>query len=55
LKFVKSNSYIKELDDDCESDAHDEAEDFEQSKMREFNNLLSCAANVDSKGKRKEK
>lgn len=28
LKTIKSNNYIKEIDDDCDSDAHDDREDF---------------------------
>lgn len=45
LKTMKTaNTYIKELDDDCESDAHDENEEFDTSKMKEFNNLLADVA-----------
>lgn len=58
LKTMKTiNNYIKEIDDDCESDAHDENEEFDQSKMKEFNNLLADVAQktkLETKSKEKK-
>jgi hypothetical protein len=54
LKTIKHNNYIKEIDDDCDSDAHDDNEDFEHSKMKEFNNLLKEVALKTNEGKRKK-
>lgn len=55
LKTIKNNNYIKEIDDDCDSDAHDENEDFEHSKMKEFNSLLKEVAMKTHEGKRIKK
>lgn len=52
-----TNTYIKEIDDDCESDAHDENEEFDTSKMKEFNNLLADVAQktkIETKSKEKK-
>jgi hypothetical protein len=54
LKTIKNNNYIKEIDDDCESDTHDDNEDFEYSKMKEFNNLLTDVANKSMENKAKK-
>lgn len=47
LKATKHNNFIKEIDDEYDSDSHDEGEEFEASKMKEFNNLVKDAARGD--------
>lgn len=47
IKSTKSNNFIKEIDQEYDSDSHDDAEEYEESKMKEFNNLLRDAAKKD--------
>lgn len=47
LKSTKNINYIKDIDQEYDSDSHDEAEEFEASKMKEFNNLVKDAAKGD--------
>ena len=53
IKVIKNQGYMKEIDDDCDSDPHDENEDFDRSKMKEFNGLLSGTAGASARGSRK--
>ena len=48
LKSTKINQdFIKEIDEEYDSDAHDETQEFELSKMKEFNNLVTDAVRRD--------
>ena len=38
---------MKDIDDELDSDGHDQTEQFEASKMKEFNNLLTDVAKRD--------